>query len=914
MRDLAIAYGNNRQAKKWVNKKTKYADLKERLKVTIRTTESAEEYAKMSKSARDAAKDHGGFVGGVLAGGRRKVDTVESRSMIALDGDRIDTDFLDNYETNAPYTSFLYTTHSHTPDNPRVRLIFPLTRDITAEEFVAVSRYLAQMLGIDYFDECSYQPNQLMYWPSSPQNGVFVFKEVEKAWLNPDDILSAHPEWTDPTRLPTSSRESKANQITQQKVQDPLTKEGTVGLFNRVFFPVTRALDTFLSDIYEATDNENRYHLIAASSMAGVEIKDDKFVYSHHAKDPAYLKLCNAFDIVRIHKFGDLDEKASFKEMCEFAMQQDEVKLQAANERLAEAEADFTVTDDDWKKRLKYQPKTSMLENSVYNLNLILANDPDFANFAFNEMANRIQVTGPLPWERPEGNQFWRDADTAQLKSIIDIRYLPFSSRNHDVAFTKIADDRHFHPIRDYLNSLPQWDGIERVEDIFIKYLQADDTEYVRTVTRKTFAAAVARIYVPGTKFDCVPVLDGDQGIGKSTIVAVFFEKENINTLDAKGEVLMTIMAALAQQESESLSANVRLGIQFRNQQGKVQINHNWFLGYTKDENGKLIIVPEEAAVVQRIYAEYLDGRSFLQIKRGLEAAGVLNGAGHQKWHESNIKQILTNEKYIGDALLQKTYTVNTLEKKRVNNNGIAPKYYVEGSHEAIIDKDVFLRVQAEIARRANILTDGKKRIYSSRYALSSIVFCGHCGDIYRRIKWNNRGCKSTVWRCVSRVLKKSSGIDCPARTIHEEVLQAAVVTAVNDAWSRKDAILPELRENIRSVLQEDTDVKLDEIDAEIKKKQTELLDAGKDQNKIDEIGDAIMTLREKRQTILTEAAMRKDVQDRIEDLASFLEGQIEAVTEYSDALVRRLIEKITVCDEKLIVEFKSGLEVEVDA
>ena len=399
----------------------------------------------------------------------------------------------------------------------------------------------------------------------------------------------------------------------------------------------------------------------------------------------------------------------------------------------------------------------------------------------------------------------------------------------------------------------------------------------------------------------------------KDMNIAVFFEKENINTLDAKGEVLMTIMAALAQQESESLSANVRLGIQFRNQQGKVQINHNWFLGYTKDENGKLIIVPEEAAIVQRIYAEYMDGKSFLQIKRSLEADGVLNGAGHKKWHESNIKQILTNEKYIGDALLQKTYTVNTLEKKRVNNNGIAPKYYVEGSHEAIIDKDVFLRVQAEIARRANILTDGKKRIYSSRYALSSIVFCEHCGDIYRRVKWNNRGRRSTVWRCVSRVLKKSSGIDCPARTIHEEVLQAAVVTAVNDAWSRKDAILPELRENIRSVLEEDTDAKLEEIDAEVRQKQTELLEAGKDQNKIDEIGDVIMTLREKRQDILTEAAMRKDIQDCVEDLASFLNDQVEAVTEYSDALVRRLIEKITVCDTKLIVEFKSGLEVEVD-
>ena len=144
----------------------------------------------------------------------------------------------------------------------------------------------------------------------------------------------------------------------------------------------------------------------------------------------------------------------------------------------------------------------------------------------------------------------------------------------------------------------------------------------------------------------------------------------------------------------------MRLGIQFRNQQGKIQINHKRFLGYTKDKKGDLIIDPEEAETVRRIFAEYMDGRSFLQIKRGLEADGILNGAGNAKWNESNIRQILTNEKYIGDALLQKTYTVNTLEKKRVTNNGYAPKYYVEGSHEAIIDKDVFMRVQAEISLR----------------------------------------------------------------------------------------------------------------------------------------------------------------------------------------------------------------------
>ena len=333
-------------------------------------------------------------------------------------------------------------------------------------------------------------------------------------------MLSAHPEWTDPTRLPTSSRESKANITPKQTVQNPLDKEGTVGLFNRVYFPITKAMEKYLSEVYEPTDNEGRWHLIESSSMAGVEIiEGGKFVYSHHAKDPAYLKLCNAFDLVRIHKFGDKDDKASFSAMCELAMQDDDVKLLATQERLAQAETEFAGVDDDWMKRLKYQPRTGILENSVFNLNLILSNDPDFKNFAYNELAGRIQITGDLPWDRPAGNSFWRDADTAQLKSIIDVRYLPFTSRNHDVAFTKIADDRHFHPVRDYLDSLPEWDGIERVEDLFIRYLQADDTPYVRAVTRKTFAAAVARVYNPGVKFDCVPVLDGDQGIGKSTIV-----------------------------------------------------------------------------------------------------------------------------------------------------------------------------------------------------------------------------------------------------------------------------------------------------------------------------------------------------------------------------------------------------------
>ena len=519
MRELNIAYGNNRQAKRWVNKTIRFDDLKERLKVTIRTTESAEEYAKMSRAQRDAAKDHGGFVAGVLKGGRRKVDTVESRSMVALDGDRIDAAFLNNYETLCPYTSALYTTHSSTEENPRVRLVFPLTRDVTPEEFVAVSRYLAQMLGIDYFDECSYQPNQLMYWPSTPANGSFVYKETDGGWLDPDAILTKHPEWTDPTRLPTSSRESKANTTAQQKVQNPLTKEGVVGLFNRTYYPISKALEAFLSDVYEPTDNENRWHLIASSSMAGVEVKEDKFVYSHHAKDPAYLKLCNAFDIVRIHRFGDLDEKASYKAMCEFAMQQDEVKLLAASERMADAETDFSGSEDtDWQKRFQYEPRSTVLKNNLHNITLILQNDPQLQNIVFNQQLDGMEIKGEVPWKHP--SKYWRDADDAQLISYVDSHYGTFSQRNYQIAVTKVADDRSYHPIREYLAALPEWDGVPRVDTLLIDYLGAEDNSYVRAVTRKTLCAAVRRVQEPGVKFDTMLVLNGPQGIGKSTLIS----------------------------------------------------------------------------------------------------------------------------------------------------------------------------------------------------------------------------------------------------------------------------------------------------------------------------------------------------------------------------------------------------------
>ena len=237
----------------------------------------------------------------------------------------------------------------------------------------------------------------------------------------------------------------------------------------------------------------------------------------------------------------------------------------------------------------------------------------------------------------------------------------------------------------------------------------------------------------------------------KEKNIAIIFEKENINTLEASGELLLTIMGSLAQQESASLSQNVKLGLQFRYQDGKVQVNHNHFLGYTKDEDGNLIVDEDEAIIVKRIFREYLEGASFRDIAIGLERDKIKTGGKRYRWYLSTIQGILQNEKYMGDALLQKTITTDFIEKTRIKNDGSAPQYYVKDSQEAIIPRDIFTQVQEEMVRRANMcsgIEGKKKRVYSSKYALSSICTCSRCGDIYRRIAWNNRGKRSNVWRC----------------------------------------------------------------------------------------------------------------------------------------------------------------------
>ena len=268
------------------------------------------------------------------------------------------------------------------------------------------------------------------------------------------------------------------------------------------------------------------------------------------------------------------------------------------------------------------------------------------------------------------------------------------------------------------------------------------------------------------------------------------------------------------------------MGIQYRYQQGKVQINHKRFLGYTKDADGNLIIDKDQAEVVKRIYREYLEGASMDKIAKGLMADGIKNGAGRERWHTSNINQILRNEKYIGDALLQKTYTTDFLAKTRIKNNGTVPQYYVEDNHPAIIPRDIYMIVQEELVRRRVVHTssNGKKRSFSSNHCFSQIVFCGDCGEIFRRIHWNNHGCKSIVWRCISRL--ESTGIKepCRARTVNELLLQEIALKAINQTIADKDSFIKALQQNIAKAVRLSDVSSVESIDDKLTELQKELL------------------------------------------------------------------------------------------
>lgn len=525
---LDIALGNSRKTKTWKNKTIRWSELLDRLSTATRTPETMAEYKAMTRDQQSQIKDVGGFVGGYCNNGSRS--DIRFRSILCLDADFADGDLWPDWELLYGNAAAIYSTHKHTTEKPRYRLVVPLARNVDSDEYQAVGRRIAATLGIDKFDDTSYQPQRMMYWPSCSQDGPYVFEHTDGAFLDPDTVLATYHNWRDVSSWPMSSRVAEVVRKTAAKQKDPLEKGGIVGAFCRTY-TIQEAIAEYVPT-YRVCDDPGRYTYTEGSTAAGVVIYDDKFSYSHHGTDPASGQLCNAWDLVRLHRFGELDSdcnpdtpvssRPSYRAMAQLASEDKRVKAQIVADRMTEATADFdepAEDGEDWKAKLKITEKGAIAQ-TIENVVIILQHDPQLAGrLALNEMEHNIVSLSSLPWRAARGASQWTDADDAALRYYLERTYgINGKDRIFD-AVNVVALQNKFHPVREYLDGCA-WDGVPRVETLLVDYLGAEDTAYTRAVTRKALVAAVARIYNPGCKFDYMLTLRGRQGLGKSALIA----------------------------------------------------------------------------------------------------------------------------------------------------------------------------------------------------------------------------------------------------------------------------------------------------------------------------------------------------------------------------------------------------------
>lgn len=524
---LWISVGKSRFDTAWKNKQIKWSELLARLKAATMTQETQTEYFKMTKADQDKIKDVGGFVGGTLTDGRRKSDTVKARTILTFDLDQAPVDFTVSMQLEAPYAWAIYSTHKHTPDKPRYRLIVPLSRPVSPEEYEAVMRKLAEGIGLEYMDSTTFQPSRLMYWPSYSRDAEYVFEYNDDAVLDPDTILKQYPDWTDISYWPICPDEVRVQKKRTDKQQDPIKKKGPVGTFCRTY-DVREAIAAFLPDIYAPVEGkDDRYTYLQGTTHGGLVIYDGgAFCYSNHSTDPAHGMDLNSFDLVRIHKYGHEDEDAadktpttrlpSYKAMIELIRTDRNCIRTHDADRRADAAEDFSgEPDHEWRLDLTRNKKGDV-EPTIDNLLTILRMDESLQGLRYNQLSGYVEVTDPVPW-KDAGE--WTNNDDARLYVYLSTNYAAFKRQDVADAFTDVTEERAYHPIRDYLHDLPEWDGVNRADRILIDYLGAEDTEYTRSVTMRWLIAAISRVMRPGCKFDYVPVLSGPAGIGKSLLV-----------------------------------------------------------------------------------------------------------------------------------------------------------------------------------------------------------------------------------------------------------------------------------------------------------------------------------------------------------------------------------------------------------
>jgi len=536
-RQITMSSAGSRKATRWPVQTLYWSEMVERLKTPVRSVETLADYMQLPKSKQDELKDVGGFVAGeIRGGGRRKENSIIGRDVLTLDLDNIPAGQTQNVLLRIEGLGcayVVYSTRKHAEDKPRLRVLVPPDRTTTADEYEPLARKLASIIGIELCDPTTFQAHRLMYWPSCCSDSTYVYQYGDKPFLDADGLLATYADWRNVAEWPEVPGTQQTHVRLAVKQGDPTAKNGVVGAFCRIY-DVYSAIETFLPGEYLSCD-DGRFTFTGGSTVGGAVVYDNgHFLYSHHATDPTSGKLVNAFDLVRLHKFSEMDDDVkpgtltnnlpSFKAMCEFSVKDDHVASLLLQERYEKAAQDFTSTpgdDTNWMRKLKTSSTTGAPLKTIGNVRVVLEHDPVLkGRILKNLFADSILGVAPLPWNvrEKESNTFqWVEADDSGLREYIE-KILGFRSKEViDDALRNHAAANGFDPVIAYLTNL-EWDGLSRLDTLYVDYLGAEDHAYTRTVARKALTAAIARAMSPGCKFDYMTVVCGRQGIGKSTL------------------------------------------------------------------------------------------------------------------------------------------------------------------------------------------------------------------------------------------------------------------------------------------------------------------------------------------------------------------------------------------------------------
>lgn len=520
-RTIDIAIGHSSSSKKWKNTQMTWEQFAERLKDSVQTNETLKEYLNASKDDQGKIKDVGGYVGGYLIGGKRNINTVGHRQLLTLDIDFANSDFFFDFEMLYQCAAFLHATHKHSNSEPRFRLVIPLDREVSPDEYSAISRKVAGNIGIELFDPTTFDVNRLMYWPSNPKDVEYYWIEQKGDFLSADETLAEYIDWKDTSLWPVSKGKVKEIGESASKQEDPCLKKGVVGAFCRTY-GIAEAIEKFLPEIYTYTE-QDRYTYANGSTSSGLMVYDDIWAYSHHGTDPVSGRLCNAFDLVRIHLFGYMDkdskENQSFKKMEDLCIADKGVKFTIATEKTNPAGAEL-AEDSDWLTELEIDSKGNFL-STANNLNLIFANDAHLKGlFNYNTFDSKRYILKSAPWREVKETEPVRNVDYSGVRNYIETTYGICSAGKIEDSLSLEIERNAIHPIRDYLNEL-NWDGRERIKHTLADYFGADSNLFTEESFKKMMVASVARVMDPGCKFDYMLVLVGNQGMMKSSFLNI---------------------------------------------------------------------------------------------------------------------------------------------------------------------------------------------------------------------------------------------------------------------------------------------------------------------------------------------------------------------------------------------------------